>query len=62
MMSVADLQPERQNMEFPIFDEEDAQTYKSMSDLSEAFYKAKWDHYVDQTLSRFKLRASEYDR
>ena len=33
-----------------------------MSSLSEAFYKAKWDHYVDQTLSRFKLRASEYDR
>ena len=49
-------------MEFPIFNEEDAQTYKSMSFLSEAFYKAKWDHYVDQTLSRFKLRASEYDR
>ena len=62
MMSIADLQPERQNMEFPIYNEEDSQTYKAMSTLSQGFYKAKWDHYVDSTLSQFKLMASEYDR
>lgn len=33
-----------------------------MSTLAENFYKAKWDHYVDKTLSRFKLRARDYDR
>lgn len=33
-----------------------------MSSLAEGFYKAKWDHYVDRTLSRLKLRSREYDR
>lgn len=62
MMSIADLQPERQNMEFPINNEEDAQTYKSMSTLADNFYKAKWDHYVDKTLSQMKIIARDYDR
>jgi small subunit ribosomal protein S9 len=61
-MSLADLEPERPNMDFPILSEEDAQTYKSMSTLAESFYKAKWDHYVDRTLSRLKFRSREYDR
>lgn len=30
--------------------------------MAESFYKAKWDHYVDRTLSRLKFRSREYDR
>lgn len=62
LMSLADLEPEKPNMDFPIQNEEDSQNYKSLTTLSENFYKAKWDHYVDRTLSRLKLRSREYDR
>ena len=33
-----------------------------MNELATGYYKAKWDHYVDDTLSRLKITTKEYDR
>lgn len=60
-MSLADLQTERPNFDFPINNEEDAQIYKAMNQLAEPYFKAKWDHYIDSNLSRLKFTAYDLD-
>jgi hypothetical protein len=62
LMAVADLQSDLPNMEFPIYNQEDSQTYKDMNELAGGYYKAKWDHYVDQTLSKLKITSKDHDR
>jgi hypothetical protein len=62
LMGVADLQRELQNLEYPIHNEEDAQNYRSINELAGGYYKAKWDHHVDKTLSQLKITTQEHDR
>lgn len=33
-----------------------------MNELAGGYYKAKWDHYVDQTLSKLKITSKDHDR
>lgn len=32
-----------------------------MNELAENYYKAKWDHYIDQNLSRLKMTSQDLD-
>lgn len=61
-MAIADLQKELPNLEYPIGDQAQADTYKAMNELAGAYYKAKWDHHIDKTLSRLQITNTEYDR